>query len=229
MKHTIAFSRLVGGSDVNTLDILLFSGKGKFSSLIQCCSGTQYSHIGLVITGGDLFRIGIKVKKELMDRNGLYIFHSNKGAIGDAVDIITGEEKSGSQINSLTDVVERYNGKVFYRKLTDATKPGERARSTQLNYPNLRASVNALKDKDYETDYLQMCCALFPFSCFGADTSELFCSELVAQVYMDMGIMRKDRESDNYIPSDFSEQWENIRLKKNWKLETELAVVKRSS
>jgi hypothetical protein len=192
-----------------TLDIFLFSGEGNFSSLIQCCTQTQYSHIGIVISELDLRRIGILVPMKYKDPDGLYLFHSNKGSIEGIVDIYTKDEKSGAQINSLSEVVNLYKGTIYYRSLDTST--------TGLDFKKLKKSFIALLPQQYETNYCQMLCAVFPCITLSKDTSELFCSELVAQVLIDQGALPLKMASDNYIPSDFSEDFEDVKLKKGWK------------
>jgi hypothetical protein len=204
-------------SGMKSLDVFLFSGEGKFSSLIQCCTQTQYSHIGIVITGGDLIKIGVKVPDQYRDKDGLYLFHSNKGSIGDLVDIASGEEKSGAQINSLGEVVSRYKGKIFYRQL-------ERNGSS-IDYQKLMKSVKNLLPQEYETNYCQLFCAVLPCLLMDEDTSKLFCSELVAQVFIDQGALSKNIPSDNYIPSDFSSEFEHVRFTNRWQLGKEFKVI----
>jgi len=53
------------------------------------------------------------------------------------------------------------------------------------------------------------CCERFGATKFNQEeedkrTEELFCSELVAKLYIEAGFLRKERHADNYLPKDFS-------------------------
>jgi hypothetical protein len=196
---------------INTFDIFLLSGTGNFSKIIKCFTETQYTHIGIVITEDALKKIGVRVKDRLKSRDNLYLFHSNKGSVANIPDVVSGNVRSGVQLNDLRDIIDHYNGVIYYRKILGLG-------DLQQYYDKLKKSYEDLKDREYENDYSEMFCAMFRWP-IEQDTSTLFCSELVAQVYIDTGIFtRKSMPSDNYLPCDFAENAGELPFKKGVKL-----------
>lgn len=188
-------------SKAETFDVFLFSGRGKFSSLIEFCSSSKYSHVGIVVTEKDLKTMDIYVKPKLKDPDGLYLFHSNKGAIGDCVDVRTGQSLSGVQINSLKMVLENYVGEYYYRKL--------HLTHTREHYlGDLKEVINDYEGLPYENNMCELLMAIFPCYCQGTDMETVFCSELVAQTYIQTGIFDPEEAdaSNNYIPLDFAQE-----------------------
>ena len=77
--------------NINTGDILLFSGKGLFSSLIRLATFSKISHVGIAyVIGGDI-----------------YCWESTSLSKG----------KKGVQISLLSNRVQSYNGKIWVRHL----------------------------------------------------------------------------------------------------------------
>jgi hypothetical protein len=187
--------------DIKTFDIFLFSGRGKFSAVIECTSSSKYSHVGIAVNGRDLEKMEFR-PKYAFDPDGLYLFHSNKGSVDGTIDIFSGEDASGVQINSLGSVLSNYNGKCFYRPLT---LKHDRSHYLKKLGEVIRRNIG----KPYEDSFIELCFALFPCNCQSTDTDTIFCSELVAEVYIDTGIFTEDSDdSNNYTPVDFSEEVE---------------------
>lgn len=206
-------------SSLKTFDIVLFSGEGEFSKIIQFITVSDYSHIGLIITGDDLKSIGLKPKNDkLRDPDDLYIIHSNKGFIRHVRDVTKNQTISGVQINSLSRIIEFYKGRCFIRRLN-----GE----IRIDFAQLKRSVKSLRNKEYETNYCEMMCATTWIlgGCSYTDLDTVFCSELVAQIYIDNDIFDDEvTPSNKYSPRDFSEEEENLPLRKGLTFDEEIEV-----
>lgn len=185
-----------------TGDIILFCGNGWFSSIIQCFTRTEYSHIGMIIRGKSIPGIISKIDEDYKDPDDLYLFHSNKGPISDIPDIISGLIKDGVQLNSLNDILECYNGSYYYRSLIRPEK------TRQINTERLELIIDQNKKKSYENDYIEMMKASVDGCGCCCQNSRapayLFCSELVALIYKKLGIVSSTTIENEYIPNDFS-------------------------
>jgi hypothetical protein len=187
-----------------TGDLLLFEGNGFFSSLIKCTTCSYISHIGMVVEAKDIPNILRNSKRRSEDE--LYLFHSNKGRLPYLYDILTNDIQSGVQLNILKDALINYDGNVYYKKLVKKNKE-------QINFKRLEELIIDFKRTPYEEDYFQLCCAAYDGPCGQnqMDISQLFCSELVAYIYMKYGIIHNDigMPSNEFVPKDF--EYENWR------------------
>jgi hypothetical protein len=187
-----------------TGDLLLFEGNGFFSSLIKCVTCSCISHIGMVIEEKDIPNILMNQKRKSKD--GLYLFHSNKGRLPYLYDVLTNDIQSGVQLNILKDALINYNGNVYYKKLLKKNKE-------QPNFDNIENLILKFKRTPYEEDYIQLCCAAYDGPCGEnqMDITQLFCSELVSYIYMKYGIIYNDigMPSNEFVPKDF--EYENWR------------------
>jgi hypothetical protein len=175
-----------------TGDIILFEGNGFFSQLVKCCSNSEFSHIGIIVKGEDIPKYTKKKEK-------FYLLHSNKSSVP-IKDIISNDNVSGVQINDLKENLESYNGFLYYRELL-------RKDGTSVNFINIEKYIEKIADKPYEVNYLEMLFAVFDGNscCLNSENlNSLFCSELVAYIYLKYHILRNDLPSNEYIPSDFS-------------------------
>ena len=95
--------------DVNTLetgDILLYHGTNYwFSYLIEWFTYSEFSHVSMVLK--DPIYLDPKLE-------GLYILESGAENIPDAVE---GKTHFGVQIVDLNEIIERYSGRIYVRKL----------------------------------------------------------------------------------------------------------------
>lgn len=172
-------------NDLKTGDIVLFAGKGLISWLIQKITNNQYSHVGMVlrIDGFDFVTIW------------------ESTILGDTPDIFH-QKKKGVQIVQLSKRIKNYKGKIAIRMLHDF----EFGEEQEKIITQLRHEIN---NRPYEKNYLSLIKSAWDGK-LGKnkkkDLSSLFCSELVAEAYMRLGLIAKDQVSSEYTPADFSEQ-----------------------
>jgi hypothetical protein len=170
---------------LNTGDIVLFSGTGPIATLARWITKTKWSHVGMI------------VKCDL----GVLLWESD--GLGEFEDIESGEERKGVRLVSLSERLKRFQGEVWARSL-DA----ERTPEMFAALVSLRQEV---RGRPYEEDAVELIDAYYdgPFGQNTEELSSLFCSELVAEAYQRMGLLAEPpagQPSNEYTPIDFSEE-----------------------
>lgn len=170
--------------DLETGDIVLFSGKGLFSSIIKLVGCTKWSHVGIVIKFADLDLILVWESTSL-------------SKVKDAID---GVCKSGVQTVLLSERIDSYKGDISVRHLHGTIPIG-----AIRNLKDLRAR---LKNKPYEKDLSELAGSALdfgPFDIENEDFSSVFCSELVAEALQTMKVITESLPANEFVPKDFSE------------------------
>lgn len=204
------------------LDLILFSGTdlisdvvkaGEYISLVEN-KGVEkilFSHIGIVVNSEVLPSV-----KELQ-KDKFYILESTSNISSlDGPLNVEGNRKFGVQIRDLQSVIQTYKGKVYYGSL--------------INYPTT-VDVNVIKnvyDKYincyYDLNFIDLLATVFKCfrrqrKCFDvivhdidklfiknydkdAPDNMLFCSQLVAIILRDVGVLPSDVKVLNYLPED---------------------------
>jgi hypothetical protein len=171
-------------SDLNTGDIVLFSGKGTVSNVIKWFTKSRWSHVGMVIRSLEL--------------DMLLLWEST--TLSKIKDIHSGVAKQGVQLVALSERMASYEGSIGIRQLEDYC-PTPRATENLLK---LRAE---LKDRPYEQSKLELFKSAYdgPFGSNQAeDLSSIFCSEMVAEAYQRMGLISNNYLSNEFTPADFA-------------------------
>ena len=167
---------------LKTGDIVLFVGKSWTSWLIKFGTRGKWSHVGMVI--------------KIPDYDIVLLWEST--TLSKIKDIISGKARKGVQLVPLRDRLSTYRGEAAVRCLT-----GPISIEDLCKLHTLRDEV---RGRPYEQSKLQLLFAAFKRFCgFGEDLSSLFCSELVAEAYQRMGMLREDIPSNSFNPNDFSE------------------------
>lgn len=172
-------------NQLNTGDIVLFSGTGPIATLAQWVTKTKWSHVGMI------------VRCDL----GVLLWESD--GLGDFEDIESGEEKRGVRLVSLSERIKRFQGEVWARSLDVERTPDMLAALVSLR--------QEVRGRPYEEDAIELIDAYYdgPFGQNTEDLSSLFCSELVAEAYQRMGLLAEPpvgQPSNEYTPIDFSEE-----------------------
>lgn len=180
---TTLYSSIRG--DLKTGDIVLFSGKGAFSSVIKYGTMSRWSHVGMVLN--------------IPEYDFLTIWEST--TLNDIDDLATGMPRKGVQLVPLSDRVQKYSGDIAIRHLQ-----GDTLAETSLK--SLMKLRKELKGKRYERSKGEMFKAVYdgPFGTNSEDLSSLFCSELVAEAYQSLNLLSDKVPSNEYTPADFSEK-----------------------
>ena len=181
-------------SNLDTGDIVLFSGKGLISMGLKIGALCSWSHVAMVVRA--------------KEPDVALIYQSTP--VCKAKDFFDGNLKNGVQINVMSEAVKGYNGKVAVRHLSVARTP------TMLN--GLSEFRQEVRDRPYEKRIMDMVQAVWdgPLGHVEEDLSSLFCSELVAEAYQRMGLLPRNqsggKESSEYTPKNFSSQGGELDL-----------------
>jgi cell wall-associated NlpC family hydrolase len=194
--------------DFNDGDIILFSATHSFiSRIIQLCSWSMYSHIGMVIKDPTFTHSPLK---------GVYILESTFRNSPDAED---GINKSGVQITSLDNLKDTFNGNMYYRKLNC-----ERNEKFYENLAEIHSKVHNLTYDTYIFDWIKVK--------FNIDignltrTNKFWCSALTSYVYTQLGLLDSNTEWTLDTPKEWgTEDVKNSSVKFiNCDLEKELKI-----
>ncbi|HEX4869195.1 MAG TPA: hypothetical protein VFV15_00515, partial [Moraxellaceae bacterium] len=167
--------------DLETGDIVLFSGRGLSARLVQGVTGSYWSHVGLVL--------------RLPGRREPLLWESTRASA--VVDVRRGVPLDGVQLVSLAVKLADYPGEVAARRLLDAGAAHARYRRMR---PLLRA-WHAWPYRNFLTKALRAWWSGEEDGLHGAQGG--FCSELVAEVYQQLGLLSRQRPSRAFVPRDF--------------------------
>ena len=177
---------------LQTGDIVLFSGKSGMSEGIKWATFSEWSHVGMVVHmppgAGPLADTVLLWESTSVDN------------LRDALD---GVARCGVQLVLLSDRVQIYPGSVALRRLSVHREP---AMLDALSALRLK-----LRHRPFEEGRLELMRAALdgPFDLLPSseDLTSLFCSELVAEAYQAMGLLPEHgsgRPSNEYTPQDFA-------------------------
>lgn len=166
---------------MKTFDIVLWSGASQLSSWIKKFTGSNWSHVGMV------------VRDPLNDLVLLWESTISEGKSGVRISNLSDSVKEGGFAwRPVHADVSRFSITVLEEKLIQARKlldgrPFEK---------NLLEFINAGYDG--------------PFGRNTRDITTIFCAELVAETWQMCGLLPTDKSSNEYTPSDFSTERELV-------------------
>lgn len=186
-------------------DILLFSGSGHagglMSKLSRLLGHTPYTHVGMVF----------KAPNTSVD----YVWEMRIGA-------------QGTELRPLNLVWDTYPGEISIRPIFRCGRRGG------VDSERLRAIIRSMFGLRYKYDfylstYNRWFSPLeFPYH-RGKGRQTRFCSDLVAETYVRLGILRNDpwRKSYEIVPSDFSEVGvHELPLARGWSFGPEIQLLR---
>lgn len=178
---------------LKTGDVVLFSGKGLISKGIQWITGSKWSHIGIVLRLDDLDQVVLWESTTLSKTK----------------DLISGKLVSGVQLVSLSRRLASYKGDVAVRTLGGYTWLPEADK--------VLADVRKeFEGRPYELSKWELVKSAMDLFCHNKeDTSSLFCSELVAEVYQRLHLLSEYKPSNEYTPADFGYD-ADLKLQIGW-------------
>ena len=167
---------------MNTADIILCSGNGLFSKLIQVGSGSRFSHVALFADHPDF---------------GKVIYEST--SLGTLPDVITEEPICGVQIVPFKERVETYDGEVYHLQIIGNRSPEQ----IDIFHQHMTQHHGTPYEKsNRELSYAAL--DLLPWQDNKPDPSSLFCSEYATYALRAMGIMETTPKPPNeFTPADF--------------------------
>lgn len=201
---------------VKTFDLIFFRGPEITSKTISFTMSLElkksnkalYSHLGLVILGKDF-----PYYHKYYSPDKIYIWESTLSwnRLGDGIKDVDGKRSFGVQLRDLEEVIDKNCGLTTTSvawcklkkpciidpyKLANVFKKHQ-GKTYEINIFNLLAAVFPCLRK-YRKSVHKMCCC-----CKTDQSTYVFCSELVAIVYKEFGILNKHVKPENVIPPDF--------------------------
>lgn len=194
------------------LDLLLFKGGDFVSDIIRKSErlwlgkgAGEFSHVGLVVTRNLL------PDNELLKWGELYIWESTiSGKLGQGVKNVEGRSFLGVQLRKLDDVIEAYDSSKKTRVAWCPLLHPLDTTDTKIT-DQFTKIFKELDGRRYDANMMSLGSSLFScmrrgrrFVEMATGTGDwLFCSELAALVYKEMGILPPDTNEKNVVPVDF--------------------------
>ncbi|GAU78761.1 hypothetical protein [Fusibacter sp. 3D3] len=191
MVREISYSDIKGS--LKTGDLMLFHGEEPSSKLIEIIEWSYWSHVGMVIIPED---IGLTGKEPLI---------LEATSSGDGIeDVINKAPKEGGVM--LISLEERLNVDISNRYDTHFKVKYINRTLNVVELEQLKAFIYEAHDKKFPNDK-----ELFKYYLEGRHYNEpmpdnmAFCSQLVAETFMALGLLSKRYVSNGYCPNDFNE------------------------
>jgi hypothetical protein len=196
--------------NIRPFDLVLFNGGDTVSSFIERLSvraqgkdANLFSHVGMIITKD------ILPDEVNMEYNKLYIFESTaSGSLGGKVYNIDGKTFIGCQIRDFDEVMKSYDSNpkssIAIRHLKNNPLDVSNINTIQRKMAYLYGKYNYTP---YEINIMNLFEAMFPklrkLRIKRNENKFIFCSELVATIYKNMGILPSTCNPADVVPSDF--------------------------
>ena len=193
--------------NLETGDILLFSGTGDDSCKIKTFTCSPFSHVGIVIRC-DHIKEPIYGRK---DPNNLYVWHSPSDVLPGSEDVIGREMRNGPQLNALGYEIRATSSSVYVRRLNnyDSNTGKLLPKGKALQDPCGNGIMKFMRQAStvpYERSISELYKSAWdgPGGHNEENLSSYFCSELVAQTLMELEVLsRSANPSNEYVPGDF--------------------------
>lgn len=187
-RQAVAFGSISGR--LQTGDILLFSGRTVVSHAIRFFTRSRWSHIGIVVRDSGT--------------QELFLWEATSSSAIEDVEF--GHIHRGVQLVRLEDRVRSYNGVVAVRLLTGVDRNEKMMERFGWLFKRLRRAPY----RNYLVEYLNV-----GLGRSRRASGRAFCSQLVAEAYMRMRLLRPEKPSAFYTPRDFSAD-RPLRLRYGW-------------
>lgn len=168
--------------ELQTGDLVLFSGRTFAARLVRCFTGSYWSHVGIVVC---LPEYG----------NVPFLWEATRAS--KVADIHRGEIFDGVQLVPLAEKLASYPGEAVVRHLVGAETP-------QWRYRRIKPLVRQWRARPYCNFVMKQLLAWWRGHDAVAWQSGGFCSEFVAEVYKHLRLLPPGKRSIDYVPRDFS-------------------------
>lgn len=191
--------------ECQTGDIVLFSGNGFLSRMVEYFTGSSYSHVGIVVKDPNFLINGQNIHGKTNNVvPGLYLYNSDGPY---EKDIETGEHRIGVQLVDLRTKIIDYGGRITIRRISNWS-----ADNSQRNHL-LREVYNTEYHKPYDWYPRDLLACVFQnsgikigdFLTEGRHMDVIFCSSLVAYSYCQMGLLSDTTEWSFIEPKYFAD------------------------
>lgn len=193
MKHNTAFYSEIE-STVKTGDLILFHGMSMSSKVNELFTGCEWSHVGMIIRPED---IGI------VSTDKLLLWESN--TLVNLDDVELEKPKEGPMLVDLhqrimTDLSGKHDNKFIIRYNT--------CEVSREMLVQLRTFIKAVHMDSFPKTDFDLRKEVFEGVVLDiqVDNGDYFCSQLIADTYMQMGIITSKYPTNSYEPKDFSDK-----------------------
>ncbi|NCQ67490.1 MAG: hypothetical protein GW748_07070 [Alphaproteobacteria bacterium] len=166
--------------------VALFSGTDPFSVGIKIATESPYSHVGILLH---------EASADVSDLTSWYCFEST----GSAGEVLSGTLPH-TRVTPWAHVSTQYPGGVTSRLLRSKEEP---------DVTTVTQFIRENNGKAYENNIGELLNALTDGN-EKPNTETVFCSELTAELMQQLGIIDSRISSNNYLPSEFSVEKENL-------------------
>ncbi|MFW9872116.1 MAG: hypothetical protein ACFFG0_03365 [Candidatus Thorarchaeota archaeon] len=173
-------------NNLKTFDLVFFKNN-RFISFFH-----GYSHIAIVVRYEDL-----KEKPENFREGSVLLFEST--SLNKIKDAFENKSKRGVQFVYMSDKLKTCSGQVFIRRLAGFRTP------EMLSIFN--DFVKEVENRPYEKGIkgiIELIHSCFQLLTFKQNLTNIFCVELVAELYQRLNLISKDKASNNYKIKDFA-------------------------
>ncbi len=190
-KQTVSFDDIK--PSLQTGDIVLMHGQYISSHVIEVIEHSLWSHAAIVVLADD---IGVDSDEKIL------LWESNLNT--PVKDVILKKSKDGPQLVSLHERMKRNFESKDDSQFAVRHLYFERSQEMFSTFIQVIKNVHASKFPRTKEEMEDPVKGRF----FGIQTSQkfMFCSELVAYTYIQLGLLSGIHPTNSYIPSDFSER-----------------------
>jgi hypothetical protein len=191
---------------LRTGDVLLFHGASRRSRIIEAASGSEFSHVGMIVRPKD----------------GLppLLWHADPRAVTD--DVLGNREHAGAQLNDLSAALavmtsSEYGDTPFVRQLTAERTPEMDEAALQAVVAVDQTSFPSLLNfmKQWVLGHLHIT----------TSGKRMECAEVLARTYQRMGLLPPEPPPNGYAPRDFSAQHSKLHLLRGGALGPQVEVL----
>ena len=187
-------------NNLRTGDLILFeteeSGfQGWLDYFLKYFTQSEYTHIGMVIREP---KIGFKE----LDPDIIYMWESG-------LETNQKKKKLGVQLTDLKKMIEKYEGKLYVRKLDCSDKESKKIFNSEI----LGKIYNQVNGKPYDLNIIDWLGAFCRTDIKPQKTNRFWCSAFIGYVYTQCLILNRETDWSIMRPSDFSLEDKNKHLK----------------
>lgn len=193
--------------NLHTGDIILFSGKSFFSKFIEFFTGSNYSHIGMIVKTPINFTVP-RLK------TGSFFWES--GEEPSQIEV-PGDKVLGVQFTDLEKTVAEYDGDIYIRQL-------EWNLAESYRHLILSKEHEKLHNLPYDASPADWLKTYFGFSSNEQRQDSFFCSAFIGYLYCKLGLLPENTKWDLLEPGSFSESNQDLTLLLGAKLGPEIKL-----
>lgn len=204
--------------DISSMDLILFKGGDYVSDLIRFTEGkflpenSSDENMTISTDPNDFSHCGVAIRSDVyspLPDGRLYILESTmSGRLSDGVNDIHGHSFWGVQIRDFEEVVKKYNHPddtaIAVCHLKNPPVP-------ELVRKHTEEYINSVIGRRYNANPISLIGSMF--KCLRPTRDEvenatkteslLFCSEMVGELYVKLGLLPQDVQPNNIVPMDY--------------------------